>query len=205
MSTLSNSKRIDPVYFSKGLPYSSYRRLVDELLSEGKVTGANQTEALVNYTRLNVQRMNRIDKTVKLLPGTATVIHAITRPQTWLVLTEGWCGDAAQIVPVLNAMASLNPNIALKLVLRDDNLELMDQYLTGTSRSIPRLLVADTETATELFNWGPRPAALQASFLQWKADGIVAPELTEKVHGWYAKDKAVAIQSDIATLLKTHL
>ncbi|WEK37430.1 MAG: thioredoxin family protein [Candidatus Pseudobacter hemicellulosilyticus] len=205
MSTLTNSKRVDPSYFTNGLTYAAYRSLIDELLKEEKVTGATQTDALVNYTRLNVQRMNRIDKTVKILSDVELVMHAVTRPQTWVVLTEGWCGDAGQILPILNTMASLNPKINLRMVLRDDNLELMDQYLTGTSRSIPRLIVADTATATELFNWGPRPSTLQDLFMQWKAEGITGTELTEKVHSWYAKDKTATTQKDIAALLKAHL
>ena len=82
--------------------------------------------------------------------------------RTWFVLTEGWCKDAAQIVPVLHALAKLNSNIELKVLLRDDNLDLMDQYLTnGKRRSIPRLIAVDPDVMEELSSWGPSAAIQQ--------------------------------------------
>ncbi len=106
------------------------------------------------------------------------------------MITEGWCGDAAQILPVLNAMASVNPLIQLQLVLRDANLELMDQYLTdGTSRSIPKLVVLDTATMEEQFNWGPRPAPLQELYRKMRAEGMDYASISQELHAWYAKDK----------------
>lgn len=180
------------------MDYPSYRKLIDDLLLEGKVTGPQQSASLAEYTKLNVQRMQRIDKTVHLQPELSTALKAISRPQTWLVITEGWCGDAAQILPVINAMASENPLIQLKLVLRDSNLELMDQYLTdGTSRSIPKLIVLDTDTMEERFNWGPRPAALQEIYQKMRTEGMDYPAISQEIHAWYAKDKTASIQKEI--------
>src|SRR6478752_1206105 len=113
----TNRKTVDRKYISEAMDYSTYRKLVDDLLLEGKVTGPQQSDSLAHYTKLNVQRMQRIDKTVHLLPEVTAMLQQISRPQTWLVITEGWCGDAAQILPVLNAMANLNPLIQLRLVL----------------------------------------------------------------------------------------
>ena len=59
----------------------------------------------------------------------------------WLVLTEAWCGDAAQSLPIINKMAEVSDNITLRLILRDENLDVMDQFLqNGRSRSIPKLI-----------------------------------------------------------------
>ena len=205
MTTIETPKMIDRQYLTKAMDYPSYRKLIDDLLTDGKVTGPNQSEALANYTKMNVQRMQRIDKTVKLLPEVQEYLSSVNKPQTWLVITEGWCGDAAQILPVLQAMAATNPVIELKLLLRDENLELMDQYLTrGTSRSIPILIVTDTETSQELFHWGPRPAVLQEQFYQMREEGIAGNVVTEKIHSWYAKDKTATIQTEITHLLKQH-
>lgn len=189
---------VDRNYLSKAMDYSSYRKLIDDLLLEGQVTGPQQSESLADYTKLNVQRMQRIDKTVQLLPELSEALKAISKPQTWLVITEGWCGDAAQILPVLNAMTKENPLIELKLVLRDSNLELIDQYLTdGTSRSIPKLLVLDADTMEEQFNWGPRPAALQEIYQKMRTEGMDYPSIAQELHGWYAKDKTVSTQKEI--------
>jgi hypothetical protein len=194
----TNRKVIDRKYLNNAMDYTGYRKLVDDLLLEGKVTGPQQSESLAHYTKLNVQRMQRIDKTVQLLPEAVAALQAIVRPQTWLVITEGWCGDAAQILPVLNAMANVNPLVQLQLVLRDANLELMDQYLTdGTSRSIPKLVVLDTATMEEQFNWGPRPAPLQELYRKMRTEGMEYAAISQELHAWYAKDKTVHTQKEI--------
>lgn len=198
----TNRKTIDRKYIDSAMDYPAYRKLIDHLLQEGKVTGPQQSESLAAYTRLNVQRMQRIDKTIQLLPELSTALQNITTPQTWLVITEGWCGDASQIVPVLHAMAEQNPAIQLKLVLRDENLPLMDQYLTdGTSRSIPKLIVLDTETLEEKFNWGPRPTVLQELYKKMRAEGMDYGAISQELHGWYAKDKTQSTQRELLKLL----
>jgi hypothetical protein len=194
---------IDRKHLEKALSYEDYRDHIDELLAQGKVTGPQQSESLAEYTKLNVARMKRIDKTIAVLPEVERVIKSIEKPQTWIVITEGWCGDAAQIVPVFNALAKLNDKIKLQLVLRDDNLELMDQYLTNsTSRSIPKLIVAEADTLQELFNWGARPKALQDKVDEMKANNVSFDEIKEMLHGWYAKDKTFTTQKELAELFE---
>ena len=145
--------------------------------------------------------MNRLDKTIELSQAFETQIKAITEKQSWLVLTEGWCGDAAQIIPVLAKAAALNSNIDLTFLLRDENPGLMEQYLyKGRSKSIPKLIVVN-EDAEELFNWGPRPAVAQELFESMKAEGASYDLIKEKIHGWYAKDKTLSIQKELAGLL----
>jgi hypothetical protein len=194
---------IDRKHLEKALSYEDYRNHVDELLAQGKVTGPQQSESLAEYTKLNVARMKRIDKTIAVLPEVERVIKSIEKPQTWIVITEGWCGDAAQIVPVFNALAKLNDKIKLQLVLRDDNLELMDQYLTNsTSRSIPKLIVTEADTLQELFKWGARPKALQDKVDEMKANNVSFDEIKEMLHGWYAKDKTFTTQKELAELFE---
>jgi hypothetical protein len=203
---ITTAKKTGSGYINKGIGYDAYRELVDDLLTAGRVTGPQQSEALLGYTKLNVQRMRRIDKTIELLPETKKAMEVIRTPQTWLVLTEGWCGDAAQVLPVLNAMAKENPLVSLKLLLRDENPELMDQYLTdGVSRSIPKLVIIDSGTLEERFNWGPRPAILQRLFREWKESGIPFNEVKENMHTWYARDKTVSTQLELGALLQGDL
>jgi hypothetical protein len=194
---------IDRKHLDKAMSYEDYRDHIDELLAQGKVTGPQQSESLAEYTKLNVARMRRIDKTIEVLPEVKQVIKSLEKPQTWIVITEGWCGDAAQIVPVFNALAKLNDKINLQLVLRDDNLELMDQYLTnGKSRSIPKLIVTEADTLQELFNWGARPKALQDKVDEMKANNVSFDEIKEMLHGWYAKDKTFSTQKELAALFE---
>ncbi|RYY52351.1 MAG: thioredoxin family protein, partial [Chitinophagaceae bacterium] len=141
---------LDRKHLQHGMSYQCYRKLIGQLLLLGKATGPNQSEKLLEFTRTNVATMQGLDKTIRITADAERLTRSIRRPQTWIVITEGWCRDAAHIVPVLHALSSLNFNIELSLVLRDDNPELMDQYLTnGTSRSIPKLVAVNSHTMEE--------------------------------------------------------
>jgi hypothetical protein len=156
---------------------------------------------MTHYSQLNVQRMHRVEKTIQILPEVKEGMLAVTRPQTWLVLTEGWCGDASQSLPVIKALADLNPNIRMRILLRDDNPELIDRYLTnGISRSIPKLIALDPATGAELFTWGPRPIALQESFYGMRSEGLPFDVIKEELQRWYNADKTVSIQRELAAL-----
>jgi hypothetical protein len=192
---------IDNHYLGKALSYEAYEQLIADLLARGQTTGPDQSEAFIHYTQLNQQRMHRLDKTTLLLPSVEAMIGSIPVGQTWLVLTEAWCGDAAQSLSVMNAMAALNPLISLRLLLRDENLELMDRYLTrGVARSIPKLIGLDTLTREELFTWGPRPAVLQELFYKMQADGLEYHLIKEELQRWYNKDRTISIQDELAAL-----
>ena len=201
MESHAAGRILERIYLQKAIAYPAYTALVSDLLSQDKTTGPDQSEAMVHYTRLNQQRMHRLDKSIIVLPSAEALIRSIALPQTWLVLTEAWCGDAAQSVPVMHALATLNPLIELRLLMRDENPELMDRYLTnGVSRSIPKLIGIDTATLEELFTWGPRPAPLQEDFMRMKAEGMDYHLIKEELQRWYNKDKTVTIQQELSTV-----
>lgn len=201
MEAPAGSRKIEPVYLGKAITYEAYTTLIADVLAAGRTTGPDQSEAMVHYTQLNQQRMHRQEKSIVLLPSAEALVRSIAFPQTWLVLTEAWCGDAAQSTPVMHALAVLNPLIELKFLLRDENLPLMDRYLTnGVSRSIPKLIGIDTKTSEELFTWGPRPAPLQAIFMEMKAAGIEHRLMVEEFQRWYNKDKTVTIQQELSVV-----
>ncbi|HXB09299.1 MAG TPA: thioredoxin family protein [Puia sp.] len=201
MPTPEQGRTIEPAYLQKAISYEAYVALIDDLVATGKTTGPDQSEAFIHYTQLSQQRMHRWEKTIQLVPSVETAIRSITVPQTWLVLTEAWCGDAAHAIPVLHALAALNPLITLRFLFRDENPELMDRYLTnGVSRSIPKLIALDTATGEELFTWGPRPAPLQTIFLKLKAEGGVFAAIKEELQRWYNKDRTITIQQEMAAL-----
>ena len=135
------------IFDNDGLVYTSYRKLVSQLLAEGKTTGSDHSEAMLHYTKMNVQRMNRVEKTTVLTNDLLTTVQQIKGNYHLLVITEGWCGDAAQIVPVIDKIVSAAPDhFELKLVLRDENLPLIDAHLTNGGRAIPVLLILDEHT-----------------------------------------------------------
>ena len=195
-------KKIIQNSLEKALSYNEYRDLVSDLLSQGKSTGPNQSDDLLNYSKLNDKRMKRLDKTVKLTKETLAKIKDVKEPQTWLVLTEGWCGDAAQNLPVINKIAEENPNINLKLVLRDENLELMDEFLTNGGRSIPKLIALNQEN--EVINtWGPRPTTATKMVVDYKEKhGSLDADFKTDLQVWYNKNKGENTQEDIVSMLQ---
>ena len=110
---------------ANSITYENYRNTIDTLLKEGKSTGHEQSEALTHYSELNVTRMNRLDKTMTVAAEFAEQLKELKGDYFWLVISEGWCGDAAQLVPIFHKMAELSPNIEMKIALRDDNDALM--------------------------------------------------------------------------------
>ncbi|MEY4111096.1 MAG: hypothetical protein RLZZ46_1451 [Bacteroidota bacterium] len=182
--------------------YKEYRTLINELLERGMTTGTDQSEAKVKYARLNVSRMNRIDKTISILPELQLKMQNLQHDYEWMVITEGWCGDASQSVPVMAAIAACSERVKLSILLRDEYPEVMDQYLTGTSRSIPILVMKDLNSGADLCRWGPRPKELSELVSEWK-QSLDHDSFVEKIHAWYAKDKGFSQQREILELLSS--
>ncbi|MFT5958768.1 MAG: hypothetical protein ACI8VJ_000515, partial [Polaribacter sp.] len=180
----------------KTISYTDYRALVSNLLAEGKATGPEQSEDLTNYSRLNDRRMKRLDKTIKISEEAMLEFQKLKQPQTWLVLTEGWCGDAAQNIPVLNKIAEATAHIDLKIVLRDEHLPLMDLFLTNGGRSIPKLIALDKDNNV-INSWGPRPTTATKMVADYKEkNGALDLAFKEDLQVWYNKDKGKSVQED---------
>jgi hypothetical protein len=187
----------------KSLSYLEYRILIDSLMAQNKTTGTDQSEAMVNYGKLNLQRMQRLEKTVIISNELKSCIEHLNKKLIFLVITEGWCGDAAQNVPVFSFMENISSNIELKLLLRDENPELIDKYLTNGARAIPKLICLEKDTLKELFVWGPRPEPCQKIMLEMKAKNADSKVKAEAIHLWYARDKTATLQKEILELLKS--
>ena len=182
--------------------YQEYRKLVSDLVAEGKSTGPNQTEDLTHFSMLNVKRMDRLDKKIELSEDTILRLQKPEKKQLWLVLTEGWCGDAAQNLPVIEKMAKQSSHIELRLILRDENPEVMNLFLTNGAQAIPKLISFD-EDLNVLFTWGARPSIATQMVTDYKAKhGKLDPEFKKNLQVWYNKDKGQNVQSDVVTLIE---
>lgn len=187
---------------NNSMTYDAYRTLVSKLVEEKSTTGNERTEALVNYTMLNDRRMKRWDKTVKLSDEAKSKIKSFDKKVTWLVISESWCGDAAHVMPVINKVAELNDNINYKIVLRDKNDALMNQFLTNGGRAIPKLIMIDDASNTILNTFGPRPSVATNMVNTFKAThGTLTPEFKEDLQRWYNKDKGQSTVEDLLGLL----
>ncbi len=188
-------------YIEKSMTFAEYIRLIDDLLLEGKTTGENQSEAMFNYGKLNRQRMKRLGNTVKSNESLKEKVRSVKRKMIWLIITEGWCGDAAQNIPIIEKMALESANIETRYVLRDENLELMNQYLTNNARSIPKLICLDAETFEEIGTWGPRAQTAMDYFYEMREQGIEKPQMMENLQRWYLQDGEQSIQKEFENLL----
>lgn len=187
---------------NKSMSYQDYRTLVTSLVEQQSTTGNEKTEALVDYTKMNDRRMKRWDKTVKLSDNALERVKSYAKKITWLVITESWCGDAAHIVPVINKVAEQNDNIDLKIVLRDENEDLMNQFLTNGGKAIPKLIMIDNETNEVVHTFGPRPTLATEMVNVYKAQhGKLTPEFKEDLQRWYNKDKGQSTVEDLVSLL----
>ena len=165
-------------------------------------TGDNHSEAMLNYAKINLQRMSRLNKTADLNDSLKASLDQIKQAQKWYIITEGWCGDAAQNVPTIAKMANYSSKIDLELFLRDENLEIMDQFLTNGGRSIPKLIATNPNTGEVIGTWGPRPKIAQDIVLDFKKKGEGDyQEMQKDLQLWYAKDKTNSLQAEFEQLI----
>ncbi len=189
--------------YDGAMDYRVYVQLIDQLLEKNQTTGQNQSEQMVEYTRLNRKRMSRVDKTVFLSSKMISALEELSQDIIWLVLTESWCGDAAINLPVLSKIAAASEHIDLRLVLRDENLDLMDEFLTNGARGIPKLIILNKESYQPIGTWGPRPKHAQKMVMDNKANPQKPySEFVKDVQLWYAKDKGKTLQTEIIDLLE---
>ena len=151
---------------------------------------------------MNNQRMKRLDKQTRLSEEALSAAEKIDKDFTWLVLTESWCGDAAQTLPVINKFSEANKNIDLKVVLRDENDELMNQFLTDGNKSIPKLIVIENKSKQVVSSWGPRTEKAARMIREYKQKhGKVDDAIKKDLQVFYNKDKGKQIEKEMISLL----
>jgi len=205
-------QRIAPHILDASMTYPEYRQLIEHLLHQNKTTGSNHSAAMLHYTTMNVVRMDRLDKRAPISEAARQYLSTLDRPLIWLVLTEAWCGDAAQSIPVLQRLAHQSEQVELRLLLRDEYPSVMDAFLTNGGRSIPKLIVLDAETRYVLGTWGPRPAEAQRISDEGRAelaaikDDQLRKEQFQKLivtlQKWYARDKTRSIQREVLQVVR---
>ena len=121
-----------------------------------------------------------------------------------IVLTEPWCGDSIAIVPTLMRLFENIAGVDMRFLLRDENPDLMDLFLTNGSRSIPKIIILDEEFKV-LAHWGPRPKVVQDIYESFRADidagRVDKMEAIKKIRGFYSKDKGKAISEEFIAVL----
>jgi len=182
-------------YFSNGISFETYHQNMIEEVESKRVS------EYAEYLPMNLQRSKRILKTFQLQDSLKETLRNLNHKINWLVISEHWCGDASQIIPVIHSIANASEGkINLKIVYRDSS-ELINHHLTNGGKSIPKIVQLDDEF-NFLKEWGPRPVLAQELIEELKTNGTELPVVIEKIHKWYADDKTVLTQKEIEELLK---
>jgi hypothetical protein len=183
------------------MKFDQYLRYTEDILSRPSQQTPYDNQVYLDYTRLNFTRMNRWVKTGELNPILAAFIQGVNRPQTWIIIAEPWCGDAAPALPFLVKLTELNPLIQYDIQLRDAEPFLINLYLTNGGKSIPKLIVRD-ETGQDLFTWGPRPQAAQQLMENLRDAGVEKLDISAQLQNWYNADKGTAMQKELMELFE---
>lgn len=182
MERVSSEKLRHPV------SYAAFVEEMQDIVEQGDAHKIGYAQDLVGYTKLNLARKQRWNKKLDLTKW-EDQWKAITGKFTLLVISEGWCGDAAHIVPVMAKLSSYTSSVNMLLIHRDQNLEIMDAFLTNGGRAIPKAILLD-ENDGVLGSWGPRPETLQTLFLAERTKGaMTSEEIKIYLQKWYNKDK----------------
>lgn len=189
---------------AKALSHDEYFELAKNIIDRAEKQKPYDNEAYLNYTISNIQRAEKIIRNFQLDKKLYNNLSDGIQDWTWVLLTEPWCGDSSFIEPVLYAMSiAAAGEIDFKILLRDENQEIMNQFLTNGGMAIPMLVCLDKELNV-LGTFGPRPTALQEQFSEWQKDGMVAV-LEDKIkltYRWYHKDKNESIQKEFIRLVR---
>ncbi|MVN76125.1 thioredoxin family protein [Hymenobacter sp. HMF4947] len=184
-----------------GLSYPAYRQHITEVLAT-PAPDAQLAKMLPHYQE-NVDRMEQVAPTVVVLPELQAALNKLTQKYIWAIITEGWCGDASQTVPIIEAVAQASGgHLETRYFLRDSHLDLIDRYLTNGGRAIPIAVVLHADSLTEAGVWGPRPTPLQAIMQDLKAHETPFKEIVTQVHAWYDQDATRTTQHELLALVQ---
>ena len=187
-----------------GLTPSAYIEVMEQRAAIDPAGLEGMEAENAEFAKLNLHRVGRIRRTWRPSEELASLVARIDGPQFWMALTEPWCGDSAQCLPCLEILAASNPHLTIRYVLRDDNLGIMDKYLTDGKRGIPLLVAFDTGGG-QLFRWGPRPAEAQAVFDAATEEGLEKPAQLEKLHLFYGRNRGRALDGEMVSVLGRYL
>ncbi|HET8864645.1 MAG TPA: thioredoxin family protein [Gracilimonas sp.] len=194
---------MDEEIITDAYTYHEYSQLIEEGFKSGRTTNNDNRQNMLDHTKINIHRSLRWDKRGEISSELTQKLIDFRGEMVWLVISEGWCGDSAQTIPFINKMAEISDNITLRIILRDENPEVMDMFLTNGSRSIPKLIALESKTMEVLGTWGPRPEEAHEQYITERKDPSIPNSIaTENLHLWYARDKGKSIQNEFMELLK---
>ena len=178
-----------------------YESQFQEILDKKKTSSPYDSEDYLHYVKMNQSRIKRWKKTVEISDKLTKNISNINEPLTLVLITEPWCGDAANSHAIIGKIASDNPNINLVIQNRDAENSEIENYLTNGGKSIPKLIIRDAK-GKDLGVWGPRPEGAQELVTHQKTDkDLSLDDRIIQIQKWYNNDKGTSIQEEINNII----
>jgi len=186
-------------YLEKGYSYPDYLKKIEDQLFDLNQLG--DENGMAKYYSMNLKRIDRLNKTFELTEQQKEQLKSIVPDFKLLVISEGWCGDAAQSMPIVNVIMQ-ELGVEQKIVLRDENPELMNAYLTDGAKSIPMFIGVNAE-GKEVFHFGPRPAAGMEMLVKHKENPEIytADEFHKDLQVWYNQDKGESTFKELLAVI----
>ena len=156
---------------------------------------------LLFYSRYNLDRLQRLAETYEMAEALKKAVDSIQEDQFWMFITEDWCADSAYALPIISRIAVVNPRVNIRILFRDENLDIMDQYLSDGKRSIPKLVVLG-ENGAERFQWGSRPGRLTEERARWADEGIAGPAMSQRTVEWYEAGGWAEVEIELAQAIE---
>jgi Thioredoxin len=194
--TQTISTKIMINYWQKAIGFSAYVALTETKTNTASLSEAEQKYAV--YYPLSLQRMQRIAKSYQINLEQAARLNSLGFKGHLLVISEPWCGDASQIIPVLHRF--FEPSLSMRIIARDEYPELMAKYLTNGSESIPIVIVLD-ENYQAIGHWGPRPKATEALLADFKQNHQDKERFLLEIQQYYNKNKGFDIVAELLDLM----
>jgi hypothetical protein len=173
---------------------------MDESMLKERYAGATTFVDFLAGVRTNAELWRAVAARAQLPPDLAARAAALTGEWHLLILSEDWCGDAVNLVPVVARLCEASPRVDCRLLARDANPDLMDAHLTNGSRSIPVVMALDADYVEQGW-WGPRPTPLQRWVLT-EGQALEKGERYREVRTWYARDRGRTTMEEVLALLE---
>ena len=152
-----------------------------------------------HYSRYNYDRQQGVELAYRMSEDFRDAVKSLKGPQTWYFITDDWCIDSAYSLPLLKEAAALHGDITIHILMRDDNLDIMDDYLTDGRRSIP-IFAGFGSSSNELFKWGPHPDKLEKLRSSLQEAGEPGRVVSGSTIDWYAADGYLEVERELAAL-----
>lgn len=187
-------------YWEEAISFEEYFKRTEDVINKEESALTESEKNMFEYYKLGVQRMSRMLKVYKPNEEQLQRLKEKNFKGKFLVITEGWCGDAGQTVPAVSMFFEGKNEV--RIAYRDENPELIDQFLTNGTRSIPIVVILD-ENEEVIAHWGPRPAYGIELLKKHKEN----PETYSKqqfyndIQVYYAKNRGVDVIDEILELI----